>query len=188
MLNPAFASHESNQRTRVSCHADAPVPLGSRERASRGCPHRRCGRLPPNFCNGYGFRHPYTQPDLCASRVTPTRPRRRSACACTSGHAPVRRRCLISLRRPDRTPNTVSCPETVVPPGRAATRDNLNPWRLTRSCTALGHAPAAQNCPRSRTRLTPWLRRFSGAANAVGASEAGVLITQTGERKSFAQS
>jgi hypothetical protein len=48
--------------------------------------------------------------------------------------------------------------------------------------------PAAQNCPRSRTRLTPWLRRFSGAANAAGASEAGVLKTRTGERKSFAQS
>ena len=31
------------------------------DRASReplDCPHRRCGRLPPNFCNGYGFRHP----------------------------------------------------------------------------------------------------------------------------------
>ena len=55
----------------------------------------------------------------------------------------------------------------------AAKRVNLNPWRLTRSCTASGHAPAAQNCPRSRTRLTTWLRRFSGAANAAGASEAG---------------
>jgi hypothetical protein len=50
---------------------------------------------------------------------------------------------------------------------------NPNSWRPTRSCTASGHAPAAQNCPRSRTRLTTWLQRFSGAANAAGASEAG---------------
>ena len=57
MPNPAFASHERRQRTRV-CHADAPAPLGSRERASRGCPHRRCGQVPPNFCSGYGLRHP----------------------------------------------------------------------------------------------------------------------------------
>ena len=70
MLNPAFASHERRQRTRV-CHADAPAPLGSRERASRGCPHRRCGPLPPNFCNGYGLRHP-----LC-----PTRPLRLTSAA-----------------------------------------------------------------------------------------------------------
>jgi hypothetical protein len=64
--------------------------------------------------------------------------------------------CLIPLRCPDRTPNTASCPETVVPPGRAATRANLSPWRPTLSCMASGHAPAAQNCPRSRTttRLT----------------------------------
>ena len=178
MLNPAFESHESDKRTRV-CHADAPAPLGSRERASRGCPHRRCrlppaGRCRPTFVTATASDTPYTQPGLCASRVPPTRPRRRSACACTSGHAPIRRRCLIPLRRPDRTPNTVSCPETVVPPGRSAKRANPNPWRLTRSCTESGNAPAAQNCPRSRTRLTPWLRRFLGAANAVGASEAGV--------------
>ena len=52
-----------------------------------------------------------------------------------------------------------------------------------RSCT-----PAAQNnCPRSRTRLTPWLRRFSGAANAAGASEAGVLKTQTGDNASLSR-
>jgi hypothetical protein len=145
-------------------------------------------RCRPTFVTANASDTPYAQPDLCASRVPPARPRRRPACASASGHAPIRRRCLIPLRRPDRTPNTVSCPETVVPPGRAAARDNLNPWRLTRSCTALGHAPAAQNCPRSRTRLTPWLRRFSGAANAAGASEAGVPKTQTGERKSFAQS
>ena len=48
--------------------------------------------------------------------------------------------------------------------------------------------PRPQNCPRSRTRLTPWLRRFLGAASAVGPSEAGALKTRSGERKSFAQS
>ena len=63
--NPAFASHECRQRTRV-CHADAPAPLGSRERASRCCAHRWGGALPPNFCNGYGLRHP----------LYPTRPLR----------------------------------------------------------------------------------------------------------------
>ena len=46
-----FVSHESDQRTRV-CHADAPAPLGSRERASRCCAHRWGGALAPNFCNG----------------------------------------------------------------------------------------------------------------------------------------
>ena len=187
MPNPAFASHERRQRTRV-CHADAPAPLGSRERASRCCAHRWGGALPPNFCNGYSLRHPLSPPGLCASRVPPSRPRRRCACTCAPGHAPICRRCLIPLRRPDRSRTAIFCPHIAVPQPPAATRDNLNPWRLTRSCTASGHAPAAQNCPRSRTRLTPWLRRFSGAANAAGASEAGVLKTQTGERKSFAQS
>ena len=245
MLNPAFASHERRQRTRV-CHADAPAPLGSRERASHGCPHQRCGPLPPNFCNRQGLRHPlyptrplrltsaanapasvtrtrlhlsdranvhraaapiggagrcrptfvtamasdtpYTQPGLCVSRAPPPLPRRRCACTCAPGHAPICRRCLIPLRRPDRSRTAIFCPHIAVPQAPAAKRVNLNPWRLTRSCTASGHAPAAQNCPRSRTRLTPWLRRFSGAANAAGASEAGVPKTQTGERKSFAQS
>jgi hypothetical protein len=63
--NPAFASHECRQRTRV-CHAAAPAPLGSRERASRCCAHRWGGALPPNFCNGQGLRHP----------ISPTRPLR----------------------------------------------------------------------------------------------------------------
>ena len=187
MLNPAFVSHERRQRTRV-CHADAPAPLGSRERASRCCAHRWAGRCRPTFVTARASDIPYTQPGLCASRVPPTRPRRRSACACAPGHAPICRRCLIPLRRPDRSRTAIFCPHIAVPQAPAAKRVNLNPWRLTRSCTASGHAPAAQNCPRSRTRLTPWLRRFSGAANAAGASEAGVLKTQTGERKSFAQS
>ena len=68
--NPAFASHECRQRTRV-CHADAPAPLGSRERASRCCPHQRCGPLPPNFCNRQGIRHP----------LYPTRPLRLTSAA-----------------------------------------------------------------------------------------------------------
>ena len=70
MPNPAFASHERRQRTRV-CHADAPAPLGSRERASHGCPHQRCGPLPPNFCNRQGLRHP----------LYPTRPLRLTSAA-----------------------------------------------------------------------------------------------------------
>jgi hypothetical protein len=186
----------STRPLRLTSAANAPASvtrtrlrLSDRANVHRAAaPIGGAGRCRPTFVTATASDTPYTEPDLCVSRVPPTRPRRRSECACASGHAPIRRRCLIPLRRPDRTPNTVSCPETVVPPGRAAARDNLNPWRLTRSCTASGHAPAAQNCPRSRTRLTPWLRRFSGAANAAGASEAGVLKTQTGERKSFAQS
>ena len=50
-------------------------------------------------------------------------------------------------------------------------RVTVRPWRATRSCTASGHAPAAWNCPRSRIRLTPWLRRISRAASALKASE-----------------
>jgi hypothetical protein len=151
-------------------------------------PRRRSGLLRPTFVTVKASDTPCTQPGLCASRVPPAHPRRCSACACAPGHAPIGRRCLVPLRRPDRSASAIFCPHIAVPQPPAATRDNLNPWRLTRSSTASGHAPAAQNCPRSRTRLTPWLRRFSGAANAAGASEAGVLKTQTGERKSFAQS
>ena len=171
------------------CHADVPAPLGSRQRAlcCRPPPERLAGPL--TFVTAFDLRRaPYTQPGLCVSRAPPAHPRRCCACTCAPGHAPICRRCLIPLRRPDRSRTAIFCPHIAVPQPPAATRDNLNPWRLTRSSTASGHAPAAQNCPRSRTRLTPWLRRFSGAANAAGASEAGVLITQTGERKSFAQS
>ena len=152
------------------------------------CSCSRGASCAPTFVTAMASDTPYAQPGLCASRVPPSRPRRRSACACAPGHAPICRRCLIPLRRPDRSRTAIFCPHIAVPQAPAAKRVNLNPWRLTRSCTASGHAPAAQNCPRSRTRLTTWLRRFSGAANAAGASEAGVLKTQTGERKSFAQS
>ena len=41
------------------------------------------------------------------------------------------------------------------------------------SCIRRRRVPRPQNCPRSRTRLTPWLRLILGAARAVGASEAG---------------
>ena len=79
MLNPAFVSHECRQRTRV-CHAAAPAPLGSRERASRCCAHRWGGALPPNFCNGYGLRHPLYR----------TRPLRLTSAA----HAPASTFCM----------------------------------------------------------------------------------------------
>ena len=36
-----------------------------------------------------------------------------------------------------------------------------------------------QMLQRGDTRLTPWLQRFSGAANAAEASEAGVLLLET---------
>ena len=70
MLNPAFVSHESDQRTRV-CHADAPAPLGSRERASRCCAHRWAGRCRPTFVTARASDIPYTQPGLCVSRAPP---------------------------------------------------------------------------------------------------------------------
>ena len=88
MFNLAFVSHEFDQRTRV-CHADAPAPLGSRERASRGCPHRGAAVCRPTFVTAMASDTPYAQPGLCASRVPPSRPRRRSACACAPGHAPT---------------------------------------------------------------------------------------------------
>ena len=53
---------------------------------------------------------PCAQPGLCATRVPPARPRRCSACACASGHAPICRRCLIPLRRPDRSAVQYSAP------------------------------------------------------------------------------
>ena len=148
------------------------------------------GRGPsrPTFVTALASDAAYAQPGLCASRAPPAHPRRRSACARASGHASIRQRCLVPLRCPDRSPSAIFCPHIAVPRTQAAKRATPNPWRLAGSCMVSGRAPAAQNCPRSRTRLTPWLRRFSGAANAAGASEAGVLKTQTGERKSFAQS
>ena len=49
------------------------------------------------------------------------------------------------------------------------------PWRLTERRIASGHAPRAQNCPRSRLGRSECLRRPLGAANAawsVGAAGA----------------
>ena len=123
-------------------------------------------RCRPTFVTAVASDSPYSQSGLCVSRAPPAHPRRCCACTCAPGHAPICRRCLIPLRRPDRSRTAIFCPHIAVPQAPAAERVNLNPWRLTRSCTASGHAPAAQNCPRSRTRLTTWLRRFSGAANA----------------------
>ena len=101
MLNPAFVSHEFDQRTRV-CHADAPAPLGSRERASHGCPHRRCGRLPPNFCNGDGLRHP-----LC-----PTRPLRLTSAACAPASTSCMRLRLGSRTDPPALPDSPPAPRS----------------------------------------------------------------------------
>ena len=70
-------------------------------------------------------------------------------------------------------PLNLKLPHIAVPQAPAAKRASASPWRRTRSCMALGHAPIDQNCPQSRTRLTPCFRRIWGAANAAGASEAG---------------
>ena len=68
------------------------------------------GRCRPTFVTATASDTPYTQPGLCASRVPPARPRRCSACACAPGHAPIGRRCLVPLRRPDRSARETSCP------------------------------------------------------------------------------
>ena len=170
---PLHLTSAASTPASVTPHADAPAPLGSRERASRGCPHRRCGRLPPNSCNGYGLRHP-----LC-----PTRPLRHTSAT----SAPASMFCM-RLRLGSRTDlpalldspptprserSAIFCPHIAEPQAPAAKRASARPWRRTRSCMALGHAPIDQNCPQSRTRLTPCFRRIWGAANAAGASEAG---------------
>ena len=67
-------------------------------------------RCRPTLVTATASDTPYAQLGLCATRVPPARPRRCSACACASGHAPICRRCLIPLRRPDRSPSAIFCP------------------------------------------------------------------------------
>ena len=136
-------------------------------------PRRWGGAVLLNFVTALASDAAYAQPGLCASRAPPANPHRRSACARASGHAPIRRRCLVPLRCPDRSASAIFCPHIAVPRTQAAKRATPNPWRLAGSCMASGRAPAAQNCPRSRTRLMPCFRRLLGAANAARASEAG---------------
>jgi hypothetical protein len=142
----------STRPLRLTSAANAPASvtrtrllLSDRANVHRtAAPISGAARCRPTFVTAKASDTPYTQPDLCASRVPPSRPRRRSACACAPGHAPICRRCLIPLRRPDRSRTAIFCPHIAVPQAPAAKRVNLNPWRLTRSCTASGHAPAAQ--------------------------------------------
>ena len=115
----------------------------------------RGAECPPTLVTALASDATSAQPSLCASRCPPARPRLGS-----------RIDPPALPKAPDRSPSAIFCPHIAVPQAPAAKRVNPNPWRLTRFCTASGHAPAAQNCPRSRTRLTTWLRRFSGAANA----------------------
>ena len=107
---PLHLTSAASTPASVTPHADAPAPLGSRERASRGCAHRRGSRMPPTFVTATASDTPYAQLGLCATRVPPARPRRCSACACAPGHALIGRRCLIPLRRPDRSACETSCP------------------------------------------------------------------------------
>ena len=67
-------------------------------------------RCRPTLVTATASDTPYAQLGLCATRVPPARPRRCSACACASGHAPICRRCLIPLRRPDRSAVQYSAP------------------------------------------------------------------------------
>ena len=77
-------------------------------------PRRRRAAFAPNFCNGQGLRHPIysARPLRLTSPMLhpPARPRRCSACARAPGHAPIGRRCLVPLRRPDRSARETSCP------------------------------------------------------------------------------
>ena len=73
------------------CHADAPAPLGSRQRAL-------CCRPPPERLAGpltFDLRRaPYTQPGLCVSRAPPTHPRLSRGRACASR---IARTCIARL-------------------------------------------------------------------------------------------
>jgi len=149
-------------------NAAASVTRTRLHRSDRANVHRAAvpiggaGRSRPTLERLWPPHPPYTQPGLCASRVRPMHPRRWSACACAPGRAPIRRRCLVPLRRPDRSRTAIFCPHIAAPKAAAAERASPSPWRLARSCTASGHAPAAQNCPRLRTTLAPCIRRLSG--------------------------
>ena len=77
------------------CHADAPAPLRSRQRAL--CCRPPSERLvgPLTFVTAFGLRRPpHAQPGLCASRVPPTHPRLSRGRACTSR---IARTCIARL-------------------------------------------------------------------------------------------
>ena len=78
------------------CHADAPAPLGSRQRAlcCRPPSERLAGHL--TFVTAFGLRRPpHAQPGLCASRVPPMHPRLSRGRACASR---IARTCIALLR------------------------------------------------------------------------------------------
>ena len=77
------------------CHADAPAPLGSRQRAlcCRPPSERLAGHL--TFVTAFGLRRdPYAQPGLCVSRAPPTHPRLSRGRACSSR---IARTCIARL-------------------------------------------------------------------------------------------
>ena len=180
---------ESTRRMTKCVHFS--LPLGSRERASHGCPHWRCSALPPNFCNRQRLRHP-----LC-----PTRPLRLTSAACAPASTSCMRLRLGSRTDPPALPDSPPAPRSdakhsFLPrncsaawPGSGARQpEPLASHALlhgVRSCTSSPELPPVAYHYQIDA-VTPTL--FGCAANAAGASEAGVLKTQTGERKSFAQS
>ena len=78
------------------CHADAPAPLGSRQRAlcCRPPSERLAGHL--TFVTAFGLRRvPYAEPGLCVSRAPPTHLRLSRGRACASR---IARTCIARLR------------------------------------------------------------------------------------------
>jgi hypothetical protein len=77
------------------CHADAPAPLGSRQRAL--CCRPPSERLvgPLTFVTAFGLRRvPYAEPGLCVSRAPPTHLRLSRGRACASR---IARTCIARL-------------------------------------------------------------------------------------------
>ncbi len=77
------------------CHADAPAPLGSRQRALCCRPPSERLAGPLTFVTAFGLRRvPYAEPGLCVSRVRPTHPRLSRGRACSSR---IARTCIARL-------------------------------------------------------------------------------------------
>ena len=128
----------STRPLRLTSAANAPASvtrtrllLSDRANVHRtAAPISGAARCRPTFVTAKASDTPYTQPGLCVSRAPPPLPRRRCACTCAPGHAPICRRCLIPLRRPDRSRTAIFCPHIAVPQLPAATRDARQPEPL----------------------------------------------------------
>ena len=124
----------------------------SQSSTGAAAPIRGAARCRPTFVTAMASDTPYTQPALCASRVPPALPRRCSAHACGLGLESIGRRCLVPLRRPDRSWSANSCPELAHRWSQQPERESGTPWCLTRCRVRCRHEPSAQNWARSLIR------------------------------------